>query len=170
MNNTPYTIVAVMGVAGSGKSQTAAVLAERLGWRFIEGDDLHPSGNVEKMRNGQALDDSDRQPWLERMHDALVEACRAGERVVLAASLLKAVYRQTVFAGIEAQVLLVYLQVDEAVLAQRLQQRQHFMPASLLPSQRACLEEPAMALCLDGELPTEKLVDRICHYLGASAS
>jgi gluconokinase len=31
---------------------------------FVEGDDLHPKANVEKM-SGQPLNDADREPWLE---------------------------------------------------------------------------------------------------------
>jgi gluconate kinase len=38
-----------MGVAGAGKSTVMAELASRLGWRTLEGDDLHPPGNVAKM-------------------------------------------------------------------------------------------------------------------------
>jgi len=32
---------------------------------YIEGDDLHPKSNVEKMAAGTPLNDSDREPWLE---------------------------------------------------------------------------------------------------------
>lgn len=38
--------VFMMGVSGSGKSATGRAIAERLGWTFIEGDDLHPQGNI----------------------------------------------------------------------------------------------------------------------------
>ena len=45
-----------------------------MGWPMIEGDDLHPAGNVEKMRRGEPLTDADRWPWLE----ALAQAARRG--------------------------------------------------------------------------------------------
>jgi hypothetical protein len=35
-------ILVVMGVSGSGKTTIAKALADRLGWAFEEGDDLHP--------------------------------------------------------------------------------------------------------------------------------
>ena len=54
----------VMGVSGSGKSTVAAEIAGRLGVVFIDGDDLHPAANVEKMRGGAPLTDDDRWPWL----------------------------------------------------------------------------------------------------------
>ena len=59
------TIVLVaMGVSGAGKSTLGKLLAERLGWPFQEGDDLHPAANIAKMKAGHPLDDADRAPWL----------------------------------------------------------------------------------------------------------
>ncbi|MEW8283534.1 MAG: shikimate kinase, partial [Candidatus Thiodiazotropha taylori] len=34
-----------MGVSGSGKSTVGRLLAEKTGWRFIEGDHYHPAEN-----------------------------------------------------------------------------------------------------------------------------
>ena len=48
-------IVIVAGVSGSGKTTVGALLAGRLGWRFADGDDLHPAANVAKMRAGIPL-------------------------------------------------------------------------------------------------------------------
>ena len=62
----PQAIV-VMGVAGSGKSTVAALLATMLGYQFQEGDLLHPPESVEKMRNGIPLTDADRAIWLNRV-------------------------------------------------------------------------------------------------------
>ena len=42
---------------------------------FVEGDDLHSKANIEKMSNGRGLDDQDRQPWLERIRQKIVEQC-----------------------------------------------------------------------------------------------
>ncbi len=44
--------VIVMGVSGSGKSTLGTKLAQRLGAKFIDGDDLHPRANIEKNGNG----------------------------------------------------------------------------------------------------------------------
>ena len=60
-------ILVVMGVAGTGKSTVAGLLAERLNWELQEGDDLHPPANVAKMSAGIPLDDQDRWPWLSRL-------------------------------------------------------------------------------------------------------
>lgn len=32
---------------------------------LVEGDELHPKANIDKMANGEALTDEDREPWLE---------------------------------------------------------------------------------------------------------
>jgi len=61
----PSVLLIVMGVSGSGKSTTGAVLAKRLhSAPFLDADDLHPLHNVEKMSAGHPLTDEDRFPWL----------------------------------------------------------------------------------------------------------
>lgn len=40
---------------------------------FVDGDDLHPASNVEKMSRGEALDDTDRLPWLQCIRQKAVE-------------------------------------------------------------------------------------------------
>jgi carbohydrate kinase (thermoresistant glucokinase family) len=61
---TDWRIV-VMGVSGCGKSSVGLALAEALGARFIDGDDLHPEANKAKMAAGIPLNDEDRWPWLD---------------------------------------------------------------------------------------------------------
>jgi gluconate kinase len=48
-------------------STVGALLAQRLAWRFVEGDAYHPKANIDKMRNGRPLDDDDRRPWLQQL-------------------------------------------------------------------------------------------------------
>jgi gluconokinase len=52
-------------------------LAKRLGWSasYIEGDELHPRENVEKMSRGVPLTDEDRGPWLEVIREKAVRRC-----------------------------------------------------------------------------------------------
>ena len=40
-------------------------MARALDLPYIEGDDLHPRSNIEKMSSGHPLTDSDREPWLK---------------------------------------------------------------------------------------------------------
>jgi gluconokinase len=151
--------VVVMGPSGCGKSTLAAALAARLGWRFIEGDELHPPANTAKMASGIPLTDQDRAPFLEAVADAI--ALQRGSGVVAACSALKRRYRDLLRAR-GGPILFVLPQMDRADLLARLKARQgHFMPASLLDSQLADLEPPdpdEQALVLPGAAPLEQNV------------
>ena len=74
----PQAIV-VMGVAGSGKSTVAALLSIMLGYQFQEGDLLHPSENLEKMRGGTPLTDADRAIWLNRVAELWIARRAQGQ-------------------------------------------------------------------------------------------
>lgn len=160
--STP-TAVVVMGVAGCGKSTVGRGVADRLGWVFADADDRHPRENVEKMRRGEPLEDDDRWPWLDALHDAIDDHLRRGESLVLACSALKHAYRSRL--GVDGErVRLVHLDVDRAELERRLDERRgHFMGVDMLESQLAALERPwpAEALILDGSLPADELAELV---------
>ena len=132
-----------MGVSGSGKSSIGTALARALGIDFVEGDEYHPAENVERMSRGVALRDDDRVEWLRSLAARVGEAKNAGSGLVMTCSALKRSYRNVLRA--EAHELrFVFLQGSRALIAERLAGRSgHFMPASLLESQFAALEEPS---------------------------
>lgn len=132
--------IVVMGVSGSGKSHVGAALARACGMDFVEGDELHPAANIAKMSAGIPLDDADRRPWLAAIAAAI--ARHRGKGVVVACSALRRAYRD-VLRQADPALRLLYLRVPRDELARRLRERTHFMPASLLDSQLATLEEPA---------------------------
>jgi len=135
-------VVVIMGVSGSGKSTIGRALAERLGWPYKEGDELHPRANVEKMSRGIPLTDEDRWPWLRRVAGWIDDQLAAGQPGIITCSLLKQSYRDLVIDARHG-VKLLYLRGDKRVIAERIAQRKgHFMPPSLLESQFATLEEP----------------------------
>ncbi|WP_244632019.1 MULTISPECIES: gluconokinase [unclassified Microbacterium] len=128
--------IVVMGPSGSGKSTVGSALAEAVGARFVDGDDLHPLTNVDKMAAGIPLDDDDRMPWLRTVGVTL----RSEDLIVVACSALRRRYRDAIRAE-APDVFFAELVVDRATLAQRLDAREaHFMPASLLDSQLETLE------------------------------
>jgi gluconokinase len=136
------TILVVMGVSGSGKTTVAAMLAGALGVDFLEGDDLHPRANVEKMRNGTPLTDEDRWPWLKAIAARIDEWRAEGKAGVITCSALKRAYRD-ILIGDRPQVRLVYLRGSHELIHRRMAARhEHFMPLGLLESQFATLEEP----------------------------
>ena len=153
-----------MGVCGCGKTTTGKVLAAALDWPFYDGDDFHPPANVAKMASGQPLNDDDRWPWLDRIADEMREVLARGDHGVFACSALRQRYRERLQRAGDVRV--IYLHGDEATIAPRLAARRHrYMPASLLPSQLATLEEPSDALVVDIREPVEVQVQRISDSL-----
>ena len=151
-----------MGVAGAGKTTIGRCLADELDWQFSDGDDFHPAANIEKMRQGHALTHADRQPWLERIHAAIVDRISRDQPAVLACSILKARYRAIVEAGCDKHLRLVYLKGSMKLFRERVAYRvDHFMRLELLESQFAILEEPADALVIDAALPPAEIIRQI---------
>lgn len=129
--------IVVMGVSGSGKSTVGAALAQRLRVPFADADDFHPRANIEKMSAGHALDDNDREPWLEVIGTWLADHEAGG---VMSCSALKRKYRDQLRRHC-GDVLFLHLEGTRDVIARRQSSRPgHFMPATLLDSQFATLE------------------------------
>jgi gluconokinase len=143
-------------VSGSGKTTLGQGIADRLQWRFQEGDELHPRANVEKMSRGEPLTDEDRWPWLDAIGRWLDERAEAGENAVLTCSALRRTYRDRIRDG-RPGVRFCHVVASAETLRDRLEHRRgHYMPASLLPSQLATLEplgddEPGVVVEAAGE-------------------
>ncbi|MDB5520931.1 MAG: thermoresistant gluconokinase [Tardiphaga sp.] len=163
----------VMGVSGSGKSTIAQALANRIGWRYEDGDSFHPKANVEKMKAGQQLNDDDRWPWLQAIADEIDRVAEAGERIIVACSALKRAYRDILVHGRD-DVVIIYLDGSRELIADRLRKRKgHFMPAGLLDSQFDTLEPPRAderPLVVRIDASVEAIVDDIADKLAERAS
>ena len=163
------TIALVMGVSGSGKTTVAAMLAGALGVPFLEGDELHPRANVEKMRSGTPLTDEDRWPWLRAIAARIDQWRAAGQAGVVTCSALKRAYRD-ILIGDRPEVRLVYLKGSRRLIHERMAARhEHFMPVGLLDSQFATLEEPGpdeRPIVVDVGGTPEQIVAEIVRQLG----
>jgi len=136
--------IVVMGVSGAGKSTVGRLIAARLDCPFRDADSFHPKANIEKMSRGEPLTDADRWPWLNAIAAWIAEHRAAGTTCVVTCSALKRVYRDIVTDRQRADVRLVYLKGDMALIEARLKARKgHFMPPALLHSQFDALEEPS---------------------------
>ncbi|MEU1516567.1 gluconokinase [Streptomyces sp. NPDC005811] len=162
---TPH-VVAVMGVAGTGKTTIGPLLAARLGVPYAEGDDFHPQANIAKMSAGVPLEDADRWPWLDAI-GAWAHG-RAGQGGVVSCSALKRSYRDRLRATAPGLVF-VHLAGDRALIEDRMGHRRgHFMPTALLDSQFATLQplQPDEAgVVVDVSGSPEEITDRAVRAL-----
>jgi len=161
-------LILVMGVSGCGKTTLGALLAERIGGTYIEGDDHHPPENKIKMGNGIPLVDDDRWPWFDALIAISREALSEGVDVVLTCSALKQSYRDYLLRDFPDAVVL-FLEGDFATIKQRMDEREHeYMTSTLLESQFATLEEPEegeRVLRLRNDVPPRVLVDTVVDWL-----
>lgn len=133
--------VIVMGVSGSGKSSVGILLAKMLDLPYVEGDELHPKSNVEKMSKGTPLTDDDRWPWLDLVGERLAQGASTG--IVITCSALKKSYRDRLRNAVGGKLAFVFLDGSKELLTERMGHRTgHFMPVSLLETQLATLERP----------------------------
>lgn len=136
---------------------------------YVEGDDLHPMSNVEKMSSGRPLTDADREPWLKLIRATaehmIIETDGNSKRgVVISCSALKRCYRD-ILRGLGQQghtnniipehsqlksanpilkTFFVHIEGTRDVLMDRMMKRTgHFMKPSMLDSQLETLENPA---------------------------
>lgn len=138
---------------------------------YLEGDDLHPKSNVEKMSSGHPLNDEDREPWLELIrataeHMMIKRQADSQTRsmlgIVVGCSALKRYYRDILRGVIKPETkdqqlpeqlqhaqpdflstYFVFINGSRETLTERMEKRtDHFMKASMLDSQLKTLETP----------------------------
>jgi gluconokinase len=155
-------ITVVMGPTGSGKTTVGSLLAQRLGWDFVDADEFHSAANKAKMHQGVPLTDADRAPWLDAIRKQIELWLAENRKVVLACSALKQNYRDLLWR--DGEVKLVYLKGSYELIAQRLLTRHgHFADEHILAGQFADLEEPTNALVVDISATPEAIVEKICR-------
>ncbi|XP_041082883.1 probable gluconokinase isoform X2 [Polyodon spathula] len=108
------------------------------------------------MSSGIPLNDQDRIPWLQILHDIIIREWSSGRNVILACSALKKLYRQILAMGSEIldsitdekfpskDMLFVFLHGTIELITKRLAARKgHYMAENLIQSQFDALEPPA---------------------------
>ena len=161
-----YSII-IMGVSGCGKTTLAESLAQKLGYVMIEGDSWHPPQNVEKMRQGIALQDADRAGWLDALAGQLQLHLDGS---VLTCSALKKIYRDRLRKADAPATRFVHLVLTPDQAKQRVSSRQgHYFNPGLVDSQFDTLEVPladeADVRGFDAMLPIETLTEQVIAWL-----
>lgn len=163
---TTSPIAIIMGVAGSGKTAVGGRLAERLGVPYVDGDDLHPQANIDKMSAGHPLDDDDRRPWLITIGEWLHDHRETG--AVATCSALRRSYRDLLRRSCPG-VPFIHLAGSQDLIVERVSGREgHFMPASLVDSQFDTLEplEPdEPGITVEVTATVDEIVDRTVAWL-----
>jgi gluconokinase len=160
-------ILVLMGVTGSGKTTIGKLLAGETGWRFADADDYHSEANKAKMHAGIPLNDQDRGPWLDTLHQLLLGWYEAGTSGILGCSALKKSYRDALTPQIPAVNLrFVLLNVPRPILEERLNARKnHYMNPGLLESQLDTLEVTPDLWQVPADGSPQKIVEEILDEL-----
>ncbi|KAK6533310.1 hypothetical protein TWF694_002262 [Orbilia ellipsospora] len=154
-------IFIVAGPAATGKSTVAKALAATYGLPMVEGDDLHPPENIEKMSEGHPLTDEDRWGWLQRISQVSLETVsiptsppeELGDThsnppgCITTCSALKKSYRDLLRSQLSEPGLAIlrflFLTASEEVLLQRIEERvNHYMKKNMVHSQIVTAEVP----------------------------
>jgi carbohydrate kinase (thermoresistant glucokinase family) len=162
-------IIVLIGPMGCGKTTVGKLLARRVGWSYADGDDFHPPDNVDKMRRGIPLQDSDRLGWLNSLRRYIDAQIQADVSLVVACSALKQSYRDLL--GIDQKMVVsVYLKGSAELLKERIAHRTHeYMNDALLQSQLQTMEEPDNGLVVSIDNTPEMICSEIISSLGITS-
>ncbi|KAK6333528.1 hypothetical protein TWF718_011336 [Orbilia javanica] len=159
-HQVPHIFI-IAGPSATGKSTVARAIAERFGVPMVEGDDLHPRENIEKMSHGHPLTDDDRWDWLKTVASVSVNSSKpptsppdeldseqqSRPACVTTCSALKRKYRDLLRSELpepETAILdFLFLTASEEELLRRIEGRDnHFMKKNMVRSQIITAEVP----------------------------
>jgi len=160
-------IVVLMGVSGVGKTTSGKLLAARTGWKFEDADDYHSEENRRKMATGIPLTDSDRGPWLNTLHERMLQYRQKGRECHFGLLGAEAAVRELLAGGSAmSEMRFVYLHAPTSLIKELMKSRHHpYMNPDLLDSQLATLEVQSDALAVTVSGRPEEAVEEILTRL-----
>ena len=149
----------LIGVSGSGKTTIGKLLSNSIQKPFFDADDYHSPKNILKMKNGMALTDAERRPWLKRLNQ-LISEWNNKKGAVLACSALKEKHRQIIADG--NNVSFIFLEGNQELISKRIATRKgHFFPIELLQNQYDILEIPTYGIRVEVDRSPEDICKEI---------
>lgn len=163
-------IYILTGVSGVGKTTIGVLLAKKLNLPFYDADDYHPTTNVEKMKNGIALQDEDRKDWLQSLSNKIKEWDQK-TGAVLACSALKETYRKKLQSIPEERICWIFLHSEYEIILARIEAREkHYFNPDLLQSQYDTLEIPADGIHINVNKTVDEVIEEILNHLQSPKS
>ncbi|WP_298319110.1 NADP-dependent phosphogluconate dehydrogenase [uncultured Aquimarina sp.] len=160
----------IYGVSGSGKTTIGKKLAKDLDIPFFDADDFHPESNIKKMSDGFPLDDTDREPWLQKIANE-IKVWNTKNGAVLACSALKTKYRKTLGSIDEKYIKWIFLEGSYDMISKRMQARKnHFFKKEMLVSQFETLERPEKGIVITVDKSSDEIVNEIKSKLDTNRS
>ncbi len=158
-------ICIVCGVSGTGKSTIGRLLANRVNLPFFDADDFHSVANIQKMKNGNPLEDSDRLEWLKAL-SLHIKEWESNGGAVLACSALNCLHRRILVPYPQIEVKWITLEGErDLVLSRILNRNGHFFSAGLLDSQFEIYERPKNSWVFNIEYAPGEIVSDIIQRM-----
>ncbi|WP_298539375.1 NADP-dependent phosphogluconate dehydrogenase [uncultured Aquimarina sp.] len=163
-------IYILFGVSGSGKTTIGKKLAKDFNIPFFDADDFHPESNIKKMSDGFPLNDSDREPWLQKLANEIND-WNTKRGAVLACSALKQKYRETLKSIDKEYIKWILLDGSFDLIANRMEKRKnHFFKKEMLLSQFETLEKSEEGIIINIDKSSDEIVNEITSKLNTKKS
>ena len=157
-------VILVTAVTGSAAATVGKLLAQHLGWNFLDAEDFDSPASKGGTHRGIPLTDTNRASWVGAIHDELLHRKKAGRHVVLAWSRLKPEYWNILRDGLTLEV--VYLRGSpEQLQCNFVSRENHFASENLIAREVATIDEPAGAIVAAIARTPEEIVEGICARL-----